>query len=114
MAKVAKRRGRYVLDYYDDKGKRRWRTLRKGTTLKQAKSELRDIEDQLEKGVYISVREVPLFRKVASDWLEYKKANVRGSTWEMYRGHVKKHFEQINDSKINKITVFLADKELEI
>ena len=50
MAKVAKRRGRYILDYYDNQGKRRWQTLPKGTTLKQARNKLRELENQLEKG----------------------------------------------------------------
>jgi len=52
-------------------GKRRWQTLKKGTTLKHAKDELRDIENKLAKGVYIPVKEVSLFKKVAADWLEY-------------------------------------------
>jgi integrase len=110
MACIAKRRGRYVLDYYDNRGKRRWQTLKAGTTLKQAKDELRDLENRLAKGIYIPVREVPTFKKVATDWLEYKKANIRGSTWNMYRGYVENHFEQINDLKIGKITVATVEK----
>ena len=101
MACIAKRRDRYVIDYYDNRGKRRWQTLKKGATLKQAKDELRDIENQLARGIYIPVKEVPLLEKVASDWLEYKKANIRGSTWNMYRGHVENHFKNINNLKIN-------------
>jgi integrase len=110
MAKIAKRRGRYVLDYYDNRGKRRWQTLKKGTTLKQAKDELRDIENQLARGIHIPTKEVPLFNKVAADWLEYKKANVRGNTWNMYRGHVENHFEFVNDLKINRVTVVTVEK----
>ncbi|MBW2443702.1 MAG: hypothetical protein JRH12_24740 [Deltaproteobacteria bacterium] len=40
MAKVAKRRGRHILDYYDNQGKRLWQTLKKGTALKAAKKEI--------------------------------------------------------------------------
>ena len=36
MACIAKRRGRYVIDFYDTYGKRRWKTLAKGTTKKKA------------------------------------------------------------------------------
>lgn len=110
MAKVAKRRGRYVVDYYDNRGKRRWQTLREGTTLKQAKEELRNIENQLARGVFIPAKEVLAFKKVASNWLEYKKANIRGSTWNMYRGHVENHFEYTNDLRINRITVATVEK----
>lgn len=57
------------------------------------------------RAVPVTVKEVPLFKKVAEHWLEYKKANVRESTWNMYRGHVENHFEYLNDLKINRITV---------
>ena len=110
MACIAKRRGRYVIDYYDNRGKRRWQTLRKGTTLKQAKDELRNIENQLARGIYIPTKEVLTFNKLASNWLEYKKANIRGSTWRMYRGHVKNHFDYVNDLRINRITVVTVEK----
>lgn len=110
MAKIAKRRGRYVIDYYDNRGKRRWQTLKKGTTLKQAKDELREIENKLARGIYIPAKEVLTFKEVAANWLEYKKANVRRSTWNMYRGHVDNHFEYVNDLKINRITVATVEK----
>ena len=38
MACIAKRRGRYVIDFYDNEGKRQRMTLKKGTTKKKAKS----------------------------------------------------------------------------
>ena len=38
---MAKRRGRYVIDFYDTYGKRRWKTLPKGTTKKKAIEALR-------------------------------------------------------------------------
>ena len=102
MACIAKRRGRYVLDYYDNRGKRRWQTLPKGTTLKQAKGKLREIENQLAKGIFIPIREVPTFKNVAEDWLLYKKANIRGSTWNMYNSHLTHHFDMVNNLKISK------------
>ena len=110
MACIAKRRDRYVIDYYDNRGKRRWQTLKKRTTLKQAKDSLRDIENQLARGVYVPVKEVPLFKIVAKDWLEYKKANIRGSTWNMYKSHVENHFDFVNDLKINRVTVATVEK----
>ncbi len=59
MAKVSKRRGRYVLDFYDNHGKRQRQTLAKGTTLKKAKEKLREIEDRLENGALFIVFAVP-------------------------------------------------------
>jgi integrase len=105
MAKVAKRRGRYVLDYYDNQGKRQRKTLRKGTTLKKAKERLREIEDQLERGTYIPIENIPTFSEVAKDWLKHKKPNLRSSVWSTYEGHTRNHFDEFNDRKINCISI---------
>ncbi len=110
MAKVAKRRGRYVIDFYDNRGKRRWKTLPEGSTKKKAMEALREIEDQLLKGIYLPAKKVPLFSDVAQDWLEYKKANVRASTLQMYKGHLENHFSMLDDLKINRITTAIAEK----
>ena len=67
MACLAKRRGRYVLDFYDNQGKRQRQTLKKGTTKKRAKEILRDIEDQIDKGIYFPKSKIPLFSEVAKD-----------------------------------------------
>ena len=72
MAKIAKRRKRYVLDYYDNQNQRVRKTLPAGTTLKKAKEKLREIEDQLAKGLYIPDEKIPLFSKVAEEWLKKK------------------------------------------
>jgi hypothetical protein len=93
MAKVAKRRGRYVLDFYDHQGKRRWKTMPKGTTKKKAEEELRKLNDQLLKGIFVPAKRIPLFKRVAADWLIYKKPNLRQSTWSAYEGHTKKTFQ---------------------
>lgn len=116
MACIAKRRGRYVIDFYDNQGKRRWKTLPAGITKKKARESMRDIEDQLRKGIYLPDRKVPLFSKVAQDWLKHKKANVRASSWDMYEGHLRNHFENVNDIKVNRITPakvekFIANKQ---
>jgi len=105
MACIAKRRGRYVIDYYDNQGKRQRKTLKKGSTKKKAKEILRDIEDQLSKGLYIPDSKIPIFSKAAKDWLEYKKPNLRDSTWSVYEGHTKNHFNDLDDLKINRITI---------
>jgi len=110
MACITKRRGRYVIDFYDNKGKRNRQTLKKGTTKKAAKDKLREIEDQLSKGIYIPDKKIPLFSDVVKDWLEYKKMNLRESTWSVYEGHTKNHFKEFNKIKINRITTAKIEK----
>jgi hypothetical protein len=110
MACIAKRRNRWVIDFYDNRGKRRWKTLPKGTTKRKAREAMRDIEDQLARGNYLPDKKIPLFSKVAEDWLEYKKANVRQSTWDSYKGHLKHHFDTLKPIKINRITIAKVEK----
>jgi len=78
MACIVKRRNRWVIDFYDNQGKRQRKTLPKGTTKTKAKENLLEIENQLSKGSYIPDLKIPLFKQVAEDWLEFKKPNIRG------------------------------------
>jgi integrase len=110
MTCIAKRRGRYVIDFYDTQGKRRWKTLPNGTTKAKAKEALREIEDLLAKGIYLPSEKIPTFEQVAQNWLAYKKANVRETTWEMYQGHLRHHFDDINSIKVNRITTAKVEK----
>ena len=110
MACISKRRGRYVLDYYDDQGCRSRKTLKKGATLKAAKTKLREIEEQLARGVYIDDRRMPTFEKVADYWLETKKSNIRESTWTIYESHVRNHLAELRNMQINRITTGRIEK----
>ena len=110
MACITKRRNRYVLDFYDCQGKRQRQTLKAGTTKKAAKDKLREIEDQLQKGTYISDKKIPLFSEVVKDWLEYKKLNLRESTYAVYKGHTLNHFKEFDEIKINRITTARVEK----
>jgi integrase len=110
MACIAKRRGRYVIDFYDNQGKRRWQTLKKGTTKKKAREILRDIEDRINKGTYIHKSAMPSFSQVAKDWLEHKKTNLRASTWSTYEGHTRNHFNELDNIIINRITIADIEK----
>jgi len=65
MACIAKRRNRWVIDFYDNQGKRRWKTLPEGTTKSDAKKVLRDIEDKIDKGIYFPQKNLPFFSEVA-------------------------------------------------
>ena len=110
MACIAKRRGRYVIDFYDNTGKRRWKTLPKDARKKDANKALRDIEDLLEKGVYRPDRKIPTFKAVGADWLEQKRFNIRESTWNMYERHLKIHFEEIDNLRINRINIATVER----
>lgn len=118
MACISKRRGRWVVDFYDTHGKRRWITMPKGTTKKKANEKLREVEDQLRRGIYFPDRKIPIFKKVSKDWIEYKKINLRPSTWSVYEGHSRNHFDDLNGLRINRITTakiekFIVDRQAE-
>ncbi|MBC2732834.1 MAG: tyrosine-type recombinase/integrase [Desulfobacteraceae bacterium] len=110
MACVTKKRGKWAVDFYDQHGTRRLRMLPKGANKAEARKLLRKIEDQVSKRCYLPVREVPTFGKVAENWLQQKRQNVRGSTLKMYRGHVNHHFEDIKFLKIDRISIATAER----
>ena len=58
MACIAKKRRRYVIDFYDTYGKRRWITMPKGATKKKATEKLWEAEDQLQKGIYLADKKI--------------------------------------------------------
>ena len=109
MAKVTKRRDRYVLDYYDNEFKRIRKTCAKGTTLKKAKEKLREIEDQLAKGLYIPDEKIPIFSKVAKEWLQKKKPELRDSSWHVYQGHTTNHLNEFDNIRIDRITIAMIE-----
>lgn len=110
MAKIAKRRDRWVIDFYDGQGKRQRQTMPEGSTKKKAADALREIEDQRQKGVYLPDKKIPLFKQVAADWIEYKRQNLRESTWGVYEGHVRNHFNDLDTMKINRINTTTVEK----
>jgi integrase len=110
MAKVCKRRGRYVLDFYDQHGERQRLTMPEGTTKKEADSELDAYKDQVRRGTYVPDKKVPLFTEVAKDWIDYKRHKLRETTWEVYEGHVRNHFHDLASLKVNRITVTTIEK----
>jgi integrase len=110
MACISSRRGRLVIDFYDQHGQRRWKTLPENTTKKKARKELAEIEKQIERKTFIPINEVPLFSKVAADWLEHKEQFVRKNTLDTYRIHVEKHFAELDPLKVNQISIARVEK----
>jgi integrase len=113
MAKVVKRQTddghRWVLDFFDQEGKRQRITMRKGKTRSDAEKELAAKLDEVDNATFVSKKAVPLFSKVTTDWLEVKKSNLRESTYSIYEGHTKNHFPEFASRKIRGISV--ADVE---
>jgi len=110
MACIAKRRGRYVIDCYDQHGKRYRKTLKAGTTKSDARKELREIEDRIARRSFMHDKKTPIFSKVAEDWLDYKKPQIRITTWNMYRGLFKLHFCDLLNLRISTISVATIEK----
>lgn len=110
MACVTKRRDRWVLDFYDQHGDRQRIAMPKGTTKGQAKEALREIEDAVDKGVYLPSKKIPLFSEIAREWIEYKQPKLRETTWEVYEGHVRNHFQDLDSLRINRITIAVVEK----
>jgi len=110
MACIAKRRGRYVIDCYDQNGKRYRKSLPEGTTRQRARDILRDIEEKVLTRKFIHDKKILFFGVVAKQWLEYKKTNLRETTWEMYDYIVKLHFSELNHLRINHIDTMLIER----
>jgi len=109
MACITKRGGRYVLDFYDQHGKRYRKTLPMGTNKEQARKELREIETKIERRTFLHEKKTPLFSEVKAQWLEYKETRCRETTWETYAGHLKKHFADLDGKRIDRITTAIVE-----
>jgi integrase len=116
MACIAKRRDRWVIDFYDQHGKRQRLALPDGTTKGQAKEELRAVEEMVAKGAFLPVKKTPLFSEVANEWIEHKRTRLRETTWEVYEGHIRNHFYDLDRLKINRVAIatvetFITDRQ---
>ncbi len=120
MARIAKRSLKngfiYVMDFFDQDGKRQRIQLPKGTLKKDADKALDEIKSKLRTGAYIPAKEMPLFSEVAQRWLAHKKTKIRATTWAMYEGHTRNHFSELNGMKIDRITIatietWIAERE---
>ena len=87
---VVKRRGKWVLDYYDQHGIRRWETTQGNK--KEAEILLAQRLLEIGKGDYLSPmdRKIP-FSKLTTQWLDSRGAKIRPATIGQYQDHVNKH-----------------------
>jgi len=110
MACIVKRRDRWVIDAYDQHGKRYRKTLPAGTTKGKAREVLREVEEKIERRTFAHEKKIPSFSEVAGHWLEYKKSNLRETTWEMYAYLLKCHFKDIEKTRIDMVTIATVEK----
>ena len=85
------KRKRWIIRLYDHNKKRIFETREAGTKLRDVKRRHRELEQAIERKVYRRPREIPTFAKVAAQWLEAKKSNIRENTYKGYRSHVDVH-----------------------
>jgi integrase len=94
-----------VIDFYDQNGKRRIKTLPDGISKRDARKILREVESEVERGAYLPKTGIPTFAKVADDWLKYKKPNIRHNSYIFYKGHIENHLVPFfGATKINRIS----------
>ena len=104
------KKGRWCIDFYDQNGKRRLKVLPKGATKADARKKLREIESLVDSRVFIPKKNIPVFSDVTASWLEQKKPNLRDSTWSVYEGHTKNHFNDLENVKINQISTATVER----
>jgi integrase len=88
MACVKKRRGKWVLDFRDHTGARRWETYE---TRRQADDALSKRIGELKGGVYRAPSDLPTFEAVTNDWLAGKRDRAH-STYSFLSGIVRRHY----------------------
>ena len=110
MSKVRKRGNSYFLDFYDDNGERQRISMPKGATKKVAQDKLDEIRRQLREGTYMAPAKIPTFKEVAQEWLENKKMNLRPTTWSVYEGHTRNHFNEFDPFYMNRISTAMVEK----
>jgi len=110
MACIAKRRGRYVIDCYDQNGKRYRKSLKAGITKEAARKELYEIEAKIERRTFIHDKKAPLFSKVKQEWLEHKKQFLRENTWDTFEVNSRTHFTSLDNLRINQITITTIER----
>jgi len=109
MACIRKRRGKYVLDFYDQYGERHWETV--GTSKKEAEERLAQRLIEIGKGRYVTPQDRKItFKEFAEKWLDTRGGKIRPSTIAQYADHVRKHLLPFFGAvKVSEIDVALVE-----
>jgi len=94
MACVRKRRNRWVLDYQDQNGNRRWETLPKDSTRRNADALLSQRIREVGSGEYEARSDQKTFDELADAYLTgHVRVNVRETTAIDYEGNLRRHLK---------------------
>ncbi len=118
MACVRKRRGKWVIDFYDQFGDRHWETV--GTNKKEAEELLSERILEIGKGDYTvpKDRKAP-FSVVAESWLASREGKIRPISIQQYKDHLDKHLlpflgpVKIGQIDIGVVDAYIANKRKE-
>lgn len=106
MAKVSKRRGRYVVDYRDRDRVRRWESFE---TRAEADTRLEEILKGLRHGTFRPPSQIPTFEETAKEWLATKRGR-RVASLLQWQTHVDKHLvTALGKVRLDKITVAMIE-----
>lgn len=109
MACIRKRRNRWVVDFRDQFGTRRWESYR---TREEAKLALEARLKQVRTGTYRAPSRMPPLREVAEAWLR-SKADRRPSTRYLWQNHVHVHIlPRLGDVRVDRITPQVIEESL--
>jgi len=109
MACIARRRGRWVVDFRDQEGVRRWESYR---TRDEAKAALERRLGQVRKSTYTSPTQLPTLADVADGWLA-SKADRRPSTRATWENHVHVHvIPRLGSLRVDQVTVRDVEERL--
>src|SRR5260370_37960124 len=110
MACIRKRRNRWVVDFRDQDGARRWESYR---TRDEAKVALESRLKQVRQGGYRAPSQIPDLKSVAEQWLVSKAAICRPSTRYLLENHTHLHIlPRLGDSRIDRITPQVVEEVL--
>jgi len=110
MPCVRKRRGKWVIDFYDQFGKRHWETI--GTNKKEAEEELAQRLLAVGKSSYCPKSKVKKFEEVAEEWYQTQVLpNKRPKTAHYYRNMLDNHLLPFfTGIKLSRIDVALIER----
>ena len=106
MACVRKRRGKWVIDFYDQFGKRHWETV--GTNKKEAENKLAQRLLEVDKETYRPENKTKTFSEVAETWYQTQVLpNKRQKTANYYRNildnHLLPYFGKVKIARVTDV-----------
>lgn len=109
MACIARRKGRWIVDFRDHLGRRHWESYR---TREEAKRALEERLRQLRVGTYRPRYELPTFAELVERFLAAKQGSVRPQTLANYEQRLSLPLERLGRLRVDRITPALVDQTL--